>query len=524
MNPYQNGPFITGGAFCERDGERTVFGVHLRICGVFSILQCDLVLTQRAKRIIDEIYYLEQNRLLSMEAPRLQARLHPDVRNLIESGSELPRLMETFGSPTHVVFPQIFQENARRFRNVLDTNEMPNASIQFAAKVNKADCFLEQAAGSGIGIDVSSLQELQAALGHGIRGESISISGPSKNPRLQLLGIQTGSTLSVDNFSELQQLIALAKRIGTQRKIPIVIRLGTLSSQCSRFGMDADELTSSYQLLSQTDCPIHFRGFAFHLAGYSTEERADALRKAMEELDKARGNGFQCNFINIGGGFAVNYVDEEEWQRFVAQRQPSMFMGNKDFQSFYPYGGQKAGAESLRAILASRFDEHRSLAHVVSKSGITLAIEPGRSLVDQAGITCMQVKNVKRATDQTLLVEVDANINHLSEQWFGTEYCVDPIHLPHHQEKTSSTPIQASVVGNTCLEIDVLSWRKIGFASMPRNGDILVYPNTAGYQMDSNETEFHRLPLPHKVAAFKRGDAWHTKLDSQYSLLDSLPS
>ncbi|MDO8469146.1 MAG: hypothetical protein Q7S29_05305, partial [Candidatus Peribacter sp.] len=119
-----------------------------------------------------------------MEAPQLQARLHPDVRNLIEDRRELPRLMEIFGSPTHVVFPQIFQENARRFRNVLDTDEMPNASIQFAAKVNKADCFLEQAAGSGIGIDVSSLQELQAALGHGICGESISISGPSKNPRL----------------------------------------------------------------------------------------------------------------------------------------------------------------------------------------------------------------------------------------------------------------------------------------------------------------------------------------------------
>ncbi len=45
----------------------------------------------------------------------------------------------------------------------------------------------------------------------------------------------------------------------------------------------------------------------------------------------------------------------------------------------------------------------------------------------------------------------------------------------------------------------MLTWRKIPFPVRPATGDLLVYLNTAGYQMDSNESPFHELPLPPKV-------------------------
>jgi diaminopimelate decarboxylase len=45
----------------------------------------------------------------------------------------------------------------------------------------------------------------------------------------------------------------------------------------------------------------------------------------------------------------------------------------------------------------------------------------------------------------------------------------------------------------------MLTWRKIVFPTRPEPGDLLVYLNTAGYQMDSNESRFHELPLPPKV-------------------------
>ncbi|WP_336215585.1 hypothetical protein [Nonomuraea sp. LPB2021202275-12-8] len=60
-------------------------------------------------------------------------------------------------------------------------------------------------------------------------------------------------------------------------------------------------------------------------------------------------------------------------------------------------------------------------------------------------------------------------------------------------------PFESCVGGASCLEPDMLTWRRIALPGRPGAGDLLVYPNTAGYQMDSNESRFHELPLPPKV-------------------------
>ncbi|EUA27842.1 diaminopimelate decarboxylase domain protein [Mycobacterium xenopi 4042] len=45
----------------------------------------------------------------------------------------------------------------------------------------------------------------------------------------------------------------------------------------------------------------------------------------------------------------------------------------------------------------------------------------------------------------------------------------------------------------------MLTWRKVVLPHEPRHGDMLIYPNTAGYQMDKNESQFHDLPLPRRL-------------------------
>lgn len=94
----------------------------------------------------------------------------------------------------------------------------------------------------------------------------------------------------------------------------------------------------------------------------------------------------------------------------------------------------------------------------------------------------------------------------LSEQWFNSEYLPDPVLLPQDPGAERGT-FPASVGAATCLESDLLTWRKIPFPVRPRTGDLLVYPNTAGYQMDSNESPFHDLPLPPKVVVDRTGPA-----------------
>ncbi|WP_348525458.1 hypothetical protein [Nocardia brasiliensis] len=60
-------------------------------------------------------------------------------------------------------------------------------------------------------------------------------------------------------------------------------------------------------------------------------------------------------------------------------------------------------------------------------------------------------------------------------------------------------PTPTSVGAATCLDSDMLSWRRIPLPRAAEVGDLLIYPNTAGYQMDSNESAFHDLPIPPKV-------------------------
>ena len=74
--------------------------------------------------------------------------------------------------------------------------------------------------------------------------------------------------------------------------------------------------------------------------------------------------------------------------------------------------------------------------------------------------------------------------------------------LPRRDVATTSSAYAAyaaCIGGASCLDSDMVTWRKIVFPQRPAAGDLLVYLNTAGYQMDSNESPFHDLPLPAKV-------------------------
>jgi diaminopimelate decarboxylase len=85
--------------------------------------------------------------------------------------------------------------------------------------------------------------------------------------------------------------------------------------------------------------------------------------------------------------------------------------------------------------------------------------------------------------------------------------------LPGDGRPASGPSFAACVAGASCLECDLLTWRKVAFPVRPQPGDLLVYVNTAGYQMDSNESPFHDLPLPPKVVVERRHGAPRWRLD-----------
>lgn len=450
--------------------------------------------------------------------------VHPEVvKFMSENPSRMFELSGAFGSPLHIMFPEIAGANLAKFMEKLNQSGV-EGSVLYAAKANKSEAILESVAKAGGGADVSSVYELRQALSHGIMGKNIAMSGPTKDKRFLLLGIQQGSTIAIDSMDDLVNIVEILGALENDQKARITIRLNDIGAKKSRFGIPKAELPAIYELLKANSEKVEFLGFAFHLDGYSAEERSRAILFLVEEIQRARSIGFNCNAIDMGGGFTISYVDRESWERFkqthAGDNGKDLFFHEKQFEHFYPYHNESPGSDFLEKVLAYERDGTRqSVAKILREANIRLFVEPGRSILDQAGITLMRIKGVKRTASGDNIVLVEANINHLSEQWFDTEFLPDPM-LMQMNTGHSSNPMVASVGGNTCMEMDMVTWRKIGFKHTPKPGDILVYANTAGYQMDTNETDFHRIPVPQKVAAYKKEGGWEWKRDSEFSMLD----
>lgn len=443
-----------------------------------------------------------------------QPYVHEDVRALLDQKSLVSDLSLGFGGTIHVLFPEIFASNVEAFLNVGLENNFP-LKIYYAAKANKAETFLEMALKENIGVDVSSLYEFRAALNHGILGKNISVSGPSKDKRLLLLAARYGAQIVIDDVAEIDTLDALPEA-AFSNKVPVLLRLSQVQQSESRFGIPQETLSTCYERLLEHP-RLWLRGVSFHIDSYSIEERALALDHCITEIERLREMGFEANFVNIGGGFTVQYMSEEN---AVLARESEFYKGKRP-ASFYPYGHQAPKEKFLEMLLLSKSasNPEKTLRELIIEKKIQLIIEPGRALLDQAGITLMPVRQIRKSSRGAALVVVDGNMNYLSEQWFDTDFLPGPILLP--LSSNNSDPFEGSVVGNTCMENDVVTWRKVHFSHTPQRDDLLVYVNTAGYQMDSNESSFHQLPLPPKFAIFLSTTGnFSWKTDQNFSYLD----
>ncbi|MER8046740.1 Y4yA family PLP-dependent enzyme [Streptomyces sp. NPDC094032] len=429
--------------------------------------------------------------------PALPALPDPATDAVVASGLAA-ELSHAFGGPFHFLLPDAFSANLAALRAAL-TDAGVNGFVYFAKKANKAAVFVERAAEGGAGVDVASAAELREALGHGVRGEHLMVTGPAKDPVLLRLAVAHGATIAVDALDELDRVIALATN-GDARPPRVLLRVLPAGQPHSRFGLDDDALSAALKRCLEAGAALRMEGFSFHLSGYALQPRADLAARLVELCRAARLQGLPAGRISLGGGLPVSYTDADSWRAFLAAQGPAHYHAGRTFRTgdFYPYHSPLSGAGALAALLATRPQGFgRDLAALVKDAGIELLLEPGRALLDRAGATVFRIQGVKDRDGYRILT-VDGTSLSLSEQWFNSEYLPDPRLIPR-DPATPAGVHPASVGAATCLESDLLTWRKIAFPYPPRPGDLLLYPNTAGYQMDSNESPFHDLPLPPKV-------------------------
>lgn len=438
----------------------------------------------------------------------LTAHQHPLVRTLLlEHADTLAELTDGLGSPLHIVLPEVFAANARQLQAVFTALGL-GSTLLFAKKANKAQCFAKMCATLGLGVDVASSAELVKALGAGVAGRLIGVSGPEKTDTLLNLALHHGCLIAIDSLGELQRVAHLATPL--QRPARVLLRCRPAHQPHSRFGLTEHERQAALDHCCEQPHAFALEGFAFHLNGYSSVERAESANAMIDLCQQAQARGLAaCRQVNIGGGLPVQYVAPEQWTAFLQQDAPSHYHAAKRFGGFYPYGNARPAALALRDVLTHPVAPDQSLAHKARALGIHFILEPGRALLDQAGLSLFSVQGVKPREHYAILTVQGSSLS-LSEQWFNSEYLPDPLLLGPTPATAQAFP--ACVAASTCLEGDLLTWRKIAFPRRVERGDRLVYLNTAGYQMDANESSFHEAELPLKVAIELDGARLHWQL------------
>ncbi|HZZ48060.1 MAG TPA: Y4yA family PLP-dependent enzyme [Pseudonocardia sp.] len=420
----------------------------------------------------------------------------------------LATLAHGLQGPFHVLFPDQFAANLAAFRNALTTAGVAG-QVYYGKKANKSGCWLPVCAVAGAGVDVASVPELVHALSRGVRGEDMVVTGAAKSDELLWLAARHGCLLAIDALDELARVVGLVRTATGSAPAPrLLLRVLPEVNPASRFGLTSQETDRALGVCARER--LDLRGFSFHLNGYDPAPRAEMAYRLVGRCLEARRLGLAADSVDIGGGFACAYVSESDWTHFTENYRADWFHADKTFTHFYPYHQSPIGADMLSAILHDRHDRSESLSELLIRTRTRLLLEPGRALLDGAGFTVFPVQGYKER-DGYGIVTVDGLSGSVSEQWKGSEYLPDPILWPASRARTS--PVRACVGGASCMDYDMLTWRKVAFDRRPEAGDLLVYPNTAGYQMDKNETEFHQLRLPRRVVLTRHDRGFRWRLD-----------
>lgn len=449
---------------------------------------------------------------MTAPTPRIEAT----TAALLAGRAALAGLTAVHGSPVNVVFPAVFAANADAFRQVLAGRRLDHR-ICYAHKANQARAFVGAALRGGIDIDVASAGELDSALAAGFAPERIEATGPKGEGFLRRLIGYDGLTVNVDNRWELGRIADLASR-----RVPVLLRMSG-GRRVSRFGIAPAGFPAAFELIRERRDRLDLRGIAFHLDTGDPAEKTAAVAAALELFETAYGYGLSPRVLNIGGGYRQAYLADpagfdgyvHELKQSLLGHGPPMAWGGYTFgyridrdgvlrgtPVFHRYTGAAGGPDVLAELLDTPLGGGRSIAETLRENLIELWIEPGKALVDHAGLTVATVEFTKRAADGSLLVNLDLSRDTITPA--DQEVLLDPV-VVYRGAGHDGTPCGVFLAGNLCLERDMISNHLVRLPKLPLPGDLVVFVNTAAYQMDLSATEALMHPRPPKVAAARRG-------------------
>lgn len=399
-----------------------------------------------------------------------------EIRNgtLFFDGCNTVELAKKYGTPLYVLSEN---EILRRLGELKDCfiDKYPDVRVAYAAKAFFTLYMARLLEKEGMCVDVVSEGELYTAVKAGFPPERIEVNGNNKLREEIELAVEYGvGRIIIDGMSELEIIEDVCREKGKKMKVLYRLTPGVKSSthdyivtgkKDSKFGLpiEDDVIFPAVEKAMKSDY-VELLGFHFHVGSqlFDNSSHLQALKIILDLAEKLQETtGFVLREINLGGGFGVTYVDEVR-KPFDYFLNPMMEM-IKDFAS--------KNKVEMPAVV----------------------IEPGRSIVAEAGITLYTVGAIKDIKGIRKYAAVDGGMtDNIRPALYQAEYT--GVIANRADEKVQE---KVTVCGKCCESGDIL----IKDIEVPeiRTGDIFAIFSTGAYcySMASN---YNKLPMPAVVA------------------------
>lgn len=400
-------------------------------------------------------------------------------------GADAVALAKSFGTPLYVMDEQYIRDMCSVYRDTIQEEYDGNGLVLYASKAFSCLAIYKIADSEHIGVDAVSAGELYTAFKAGFPAEKIYLHGNNKLPyELEFALDHKVGTIVVDAYSELDMIDQMCAERGMVQNILLRINPGVeahthrfiqTAKTDSKFGFSvADGTAEKITQYALTKKHVHLAGYHCHIGSQIFEKQSfllavDKMMSFIAEIGKKY--SFETEVLNLGGGYGIWYTDEDA--KFSCA----------DY------------ADYLKAII-------RELKAKSQEYGVRspfLVVEPGRSIVGEAGITLYTVGAIKEIPGIKKYVAVDGGMfDNPRYALYQAKYTA--ILANRAAEKPTEV---VSVAGKCCESGDLVC----ADVSLPKaeSGDILAVLSTGAYNY-SMASNYNRNFIP-PVVLVKDGKA-----------------
>jgi diaminopimelate decarboxylase len=391
--------------------------------------------------------------------------------HLTIGGCDALDLAREYGTPVYVLNETVIQNACRAYLQSFETYYHGKGMPVYASKALNCLEICRLMHREGLGLDVVSGGELFTALKAGFPAEKIHFHGNNKSEEELKMALRAGvGVIVLDHFQEIGHLEQLAEQAARTVNVSMrikpgidahthsFIRTGQIDSKFG-FALETGEALKAVKQVLQcghlrlTELHCHIGSQIFDIAPFvhAAEVMMD-LRK--EIFDTC---GYTVGALNLGGGFGIRYTEEDS---------------PKPYANYMEQVSQKIFAKADESGMPVPY----------------IYLEPGRSIVGEAGITLYRVGVVKQIPDVRTYVSVDGGM------------ADNPRYSLYHAsysaaiaDRAGQTPQNKVTIAGRCCETDLLQENIL--LHEPRPGDVLAMFGTGAYNY-SMASNYNRLPRP----------------------------